>query len=168
MDERFDSMRAELGEAVVEQAADRFGHQPLPLAGAGEDVADLQPVVARLAVVVVDHADAAVVVLFRHAPGEIFVWARRLGENPHPALALRLRPAGPKIPEPHRLLVAEAGVQALRIARLESAEAEPFRDDLGMVLVWIWHEKLRTGCFDNADGRSGRKHSRTSCTEVRV
>src|SRR5262249_3835807 len=62
LDQRLDAMGIQRLEAVAEEGGHRLRHEALPPAERRQDVADFEAAVARLAVVVVDEADAVVAV----------------------------------------------------------------------------------------------------------
>jgi hypothetical protein len=102
--------------------------------------------VVHLAVVMIDHADAAIAALLGDRPGLVAVRAGRARQDLHPAGGFGLALAGREIPVAHRLAVAEAGVQPIDIAWLELPQSQALRCE------------LRTGglCHDHRQSRRYR------------
>src|SRR5262245_15691601 len=91
--------------------------------------------------VVIDHADAGVALLVGDRPSEERIGARALGKNFEPARAFGFGARGWEVPVAHGLRVAKAGVEALKVARIEAPQAQALgrQDGMGVIFAAFRH-----------------------------
>jgi hypothetical protein len=123
MDERLHAMQTQFAEAKFEHRGDGLGADPLPLTRGIDDIADGAALIADVAVMVVDHAEAAIGRSIRYRPKPI-VGRGAVAEAPDRALGLDAPGVDWRIPEAHRLGIGEAFVHRVRILGMELAQAK--------------------------------------------
>src|ERR1700722_10617526 len=100
-------MQAQLAEAEVEHRRDGLCCKALAMAGGFYDISDAHTLTADMAVVVVDHAKAAISSDVGDRPKSI-IGRRTINEIAHRALAFYSFRVDGLVPEAHRLGVGEA------------------------------------------------------------
>jgi hypothetical protein len=110
MDQSFDPMNVEFVDTVLEHRSNDLCPKAVSLMLRRNDVTQFEASVPGISMVIVDHANALIVLFPADCPGEVVIGACRLAEPPKGLVGLRHRLAGPRIPEPHRILITEAGV----------------------------------------------------------
>src|SRR5262245_16975011 len=134
VDQGLDPMHAQRTHAVVQRRTNGLRADALTLVPRGDDVAELEPLVAGFAVMIVDHAHAPILRSVGDGPSQMIVGARGLAEPRQHLLRLRQAAAGREIPEPHGLRIAKARMQAARIARLNAPEPQSRCEERGKSL----------------------------------
>src|SRR5271170_7009708 len=114
MYESLHAMEAEVAEAEFEHGRNGLAAESLPLARWIDDIANGHALTADVAVMVVDHAEAAIGPGVSHRPKAI-VGRGAVDEAAHCTLSLDPARVDRRIPEAHRLGVGEALVHRARI-----------------------------------------------------
>ncbi|QND50699.1 hypothetical protein HB779_11945 [Phyllobacterium sp. 628] len=117
-------MRFEICHTMFDERLNCLRHQPSPMPLTAQDIANLQAVIADLAVMVVDHTDALATVFVGDSPGNGVVWRRCLGEKAQTAACFFNGFTGGETPISGQLLVPEAGMQTRLIPRVELAQGQ--------------------------------------------
>ena len=123
MDESLRAMEAEVAEAEFEHGRNGLAAESLPLARWIDDIANGHALTADVAVMIVDHAEAAIGPEVSHRPKAI-VGRGAVDEAADCALSLDPARVDRRIPEAHRLGVGEALVHRARILGAKLAQAQ--------------------------------------------
>jgi hypothetical protein len=123
MDESLHAMQTELTEAEFEHRRDCLGADAFPAACGIDEIANGHALIADVAIMVVDHTEAAIGRSVRYRPKAI-VGRGAVDEAADRALGLDAPCMDRRIPEAHRIGVGEAFVHRVRILGAEMAQAQ--------------------------------------------
>src|SRR5258708_31998517 len=116
-------MEVEFAEAEIGARRGRLGRDALRVESGVDDVADGPPLIADVAVMIIDHPEAAVGLGIGHSPKPI-VGRCAIYEPAHGALGLDPLGVDRMVPEAHRLGIGEASVHSFCVLVTELAQAK--------------------------------------------